>query len=109
LCAQWISLKQRAQAVFVVEALKARDITLWEAFTAFDSDSNGVLSPSEFYGALKWLEVRTPFPPCIVKWGHIGFPSQVPALTADDVADFIEAIDTNRDGLVSLIVTLFNN
>ncbi len=53
--------------MFVVEALKARDITLWEAFTALDSDSNGVLSPSEFYGALKWLEVRTPFPPCIVK------------------------------------------
>ena len=39
----------------------------------------GILSPSEWFGALMWLEV--------------------PGLTADDVADFIEAVDKNRDGL----------
>ena len=77
---QWIALKQKAQALFVVEALKARKVTLWEAFTAFDFDNNGILSPSEFYGALNWLGV--------------------PDLTAEDVVDFIESIDKNRDGMI---------
>ncbi len=77
---EWQALKQRAQAVFVREAVKARNLSLWEAFSAFDYDNSGVLSPSEFYGALVWLGV--------------------PDLTANDVADFIEAADTNRDGLV---------
>ena len=77
---QWIALKQRAQAIYVVEALKARKLTLWEAFTAIDYDSNGSLSPSEFYGALVWL--------------------QVPQLTVEDVADFIDSVDTNRNGMV---------
>ena len=77
---QWQALKQRAQAVFVIEAIKSRKLTLWEAFTAFDYDNNGVLSPAEFYGALVWLGV--------------------PNLTAEDVADFIEAADKNRDGMV---------
>lgn len=62
------------------EALKARNLSLWEAFTAFDNDNNGLLSPAEFYGALLWL--------------------QVPNLTAEDVVDFLEAADTNRDGVV---------
>lgn len=77
---EWQALKQRAQAVFVREALKAKNLSLWEAFTAFDYDNSGVLNPSEFYGALVWLGV--------------------PNLTAEDAADFIEAADTNRDGMV---------
>ena len=44
----------------------------------FDHDNSGILSPSECYGALLWLGV--------------------PGLTADDVADFIESADSNRDG-----------
>jgi hypothetical protein len=66
--------------VFIIEALKARNLTLWEAFSAFDYDNNGILAPSEFYGALRWLGV--------------------PNLTAEDVVDFIEAADTNNDGMV---------
>eukprot|EP01038_Epipyxis_sp_PR26KG_P004031 gene4031-5768_t len=77
---EWVSLKQQAQAAFIIEALKARNLTLWEAFTAIDYDNNGILSPSEFYGALVWLGV--------------------PDLTAEDVVDFIEAADKNRDGMV---------
>lgn len=77
---EWVALKLRAQSVFVVEALKARNITLWEAFSAFDYDNNGILSPSEFYGALRWLNF--------------------PRLSAEDVADFIEAADKNRDGMI---------
>lgn len=77
---EWVMLKQKAQAVFVREALKARNLSLWEAFTAFDNDNNGLLSPAEFYGALIWLNV--------------------PNLTANDVVDFLEAADTNRDGVI---------
>ena len=73
-------MKQAAQATFFRESLKARGLTLWEAFTAFDYDNSGMLSPSEFYGALVWLGV--------------------PDLTPEDVADFIEAADKNRDGIV---------
>jgi len=64
----------------MVEALKAKNLSFWEAYTAIDFDNNGLLSPAEFYGALVWLKV--------------------PGLTAEDVADFIEAADTNRDGLI---------
>ena len=77
---EWAALKQQAQAVFIIEALKAKKVTLWEAFSAFDYDNNGILAPSEFYGALKWLGV--------------------PNLTAEDAVDFIEAADTNNDGMV---------
>lgn len=77
---EWLALKQAAQAIFFREALKAKNLTLWEAFTAFDYNNSGMLSPSEFYGALVWLGV--------------------PDLTPDDVADFIEAADKNRDGIV---------
>jgi hypothetical protein len=73
-------LKQRAQAVYIIEALKQRNLTLWEAFSAFDFDNNGILAPSEFYGALRFLGV--------------------PNLTPEDVVDFIEAADTNNDGMV---------
>ena len=53
------------------KALRARSLTLWEAFTAFDADDNGVLSPAEVYGAFRWLKL--------------------PDLTAEDVVDFVEA------------------
>jgi len=77
---QWLALKQAAQASFVREALNARQLTLWEGFTAFDFDNTGMLNPSEVYGALRWLKV--------------------PQLTALDVVDFIEAADRNKDGIV---------
>lgn len=75
---QFTALRHQALAMFVLEALKARGLTTWEGFTAFDSDNNGLLSPAEFYGALLWL--------------------QVPDLTASDVVDYLEVVDHNRDG-----------
>ena len=65
------------------KALRARSLTLWEAFTAFDADDNGVLSPAEVYGAFRWLKL--------------------PDLTAEDVVDFVEAAEAlagRRDGVV---------
>jgi hypothetical protein len=38
-------------------ALNRRELTPWEAFVAFDADNNSRLSPSELYGALRWLQV----------------------------------------------------
>lgn len=67
---EYAALKERAQAVFVREALGQRSLKLWEAFMAFDSDDNGLLGPAELYGALKWLEM--------------------PDLTPEDVVDFLE-------------------
>merc|ERR1711871_1333119 len=75
---EFARLKQRAQAAFVREALTRRCLKKWEAFMAFDSDDNGLLGPSEIYGALRFLEM--------------------PDLTPDDVIDFLEAGDVNRDG-----------
>ena len=77
---EWRLLKQRAQSVFIRQALKKKQLTLWEAFKAFDSDDNGLLSPEEVYGALRWVGMS--------------------GLTEDDVIDFIEAADQNQDGMV---------
>ena len=77
---EWVALKQRAQAAFVRAALKQRGVTSWEAFVAFDADNNSRLGPSELYGALRWLGV--------------------PGLTAEDVVDFFELADSNRDGMI---------
>jgi hypothetical protein len=77
---EWHALKQRSQAVFIREALAAKNLTLWEAFTAFDADDNGMLSPAEIYGALRWLDM--------------------PNLSAEDVVDLVESADQNRDGMI---------
>ena len=88
---EWVNLKQNAQAAFVRLALRRRDLTPWEAFVAFDADNNSRLSPSELYGALRWLEV--------------------PELTAEDVVDFFELADANRDGMIeySEFMSLFED
>eukprot|EP00457_Paulinella_chromatophora_P000002 gb/GEZN01000002.1/.p1 GENE.gb/GEZN01000002.1/~~gb/GEZN01000002.1/.p1 ORF type:complete len:6816 (+),score=1425.09 gb/GEZN01000002.1/:114-20561(+) len=77
---EWALLKQRAHAIFLREAVVTRQLTLWEAFTLFDADNNGHLTPAEFYGAIKFL--------------------QVPGVTAEDVIDLLESADRNRDGVL---------
>ena len=49
-------------------------------FTVCSLPYLGLLGPSEIYGALRYLEM--------------------PDLTPDDVLDFLEAGDTNRDGML---------
>jgi hypothetical protein len=73
-------LKQRAACCFVRESLRSRKMKKWEAFMAFDSDDNGLLGASEIYGALRFLGM--------------------PGLTPEDVVDFLESGDVNRDGLL---------
>mmetsp|Transcript_21594 Transcript_21594/g.31811 ORF Transcript_21594/g.31811 Transcript_21594/m.31811 type:complete len:2705 (-) Transcript_21594:384-8498(-) len=76
----WMAIKDGALASFVRRVLKARKMSLWDAFKKFDSNNNGMLAPAELYGAFKWL------------W--------VPTLSAEDVADFLESADRNYDGVV---------
>jgi Ca2+-binding EF-hand superfamily protein len=54
---QWSLLKQRAQAVRMREAIRARGLLLHDAFQKFDWDRNGFLSMGEMYGALEWLQL----------------------------------------------------
>jgi len=61
----------QVHAVFVREAIRNLQLTIWEAFTIFDADNNGMLSPAELFGAMRWLGV--------------------PDCTAEDVVDFINA------------------
>jgi len=61
-------------------SLKKKQITFWDAFTMFDNSNTGLLSPSEFYGALVFLGV--------------------PDITPDDVVDFFDGFDKNRDGII---------
>jgi hypothetical protein len=71
-------LKQRAQAIFIREALKKINLKKWEAFNyLFDSDGNGLISGAELYGALMFLKM--------------------PGVDADEVVDFMDANDMNRD------------
>jgi len=54
---QWSMLNQRAQAVRMREAIRARGLLLQDAFQKFDWDHNGFLSMGELYGALEWLKL----------------------------------------------------
>lgn len=71
---EWSMLTQRAQAVRVREAIRARIGTLHDAFIKFDYDRNGLLSPGEVYGALEYLDV--------------------PDVTPNDVLFFVRSIST---------------
>jgi Ca2+-binding EF-hand superfamily protein len=77
---EYAALKQRAQSVFVREALRHHRLRKWEAFMAFDADDNGLLGASELYGALKFLAM--------------------PGLSPEEAVDFLEAGDANRDGFL---------
>lgn len=77
---EWAVLKHQAYSTFFREAIKARNLTQFEAFSAFDADGNGLLGPAEIYGALRWL-------------GHV-------SCTTHDVVDFLFAADTNKDGML---------
>jgi len=51
-----------------------------DAFRAFDSDRNGLLSPQELYGGLDWLDVK---------------------ISSTDVMDLVRRIDSDGDGLIT--------
>ncbi|GAB5371987.1 hypothetical protein AAMO2058_001626900 [Amorphochlora amoebiformis] len=71
-------LKLRAGVERTREAIERKGMQLQDAFTLFDIDENGVLSPEELYGALEWLGVSD--------------------LTPADIMDLVRHVDMNRDG-----------
>ena len=86
---QWSLLKQRAQAVRMREAIRARGLLLHDAFLKFDWDRNGFLSMGEMYAALDWL--------------------QLPALTPQDVIFFMrnagcETMQLSYNDFISLLL-----
>mmetsp|Transcript_28857 Transcript_28857/g.48961 ORF Transcript_28857/g.48961 Transcript_28857/m.48961 type:complete len:2411 (-) Transcript_28857:179-7411(-) len=74
-------LKLRAGVDRTREAIERKGMQLQDAFTLFDTDENGVLSPSELYGALEWLGIT--------------------GLTPADIMDLVRHVDMNRDGNIS--------
>ena len=77
-------LKQRSMAMRVKSAIRARGWLLFDAFNSkFDADKNGLLSPGEIFGMLRYLNV------------------DFGGLTPRDVLDWIDAVDQDADGNIS--------
>eukprot|EP01043_Picozoa_sp_COSAG02_P119883 COSAG02_NODE_56582_length_285_cov_0.360215_1_plen_64_part_10 len=62
--------------------LDKRSLSLWAAFRAFDQDGDSLISGGELSVAMQWL----------------GVPNT--CRTAEDVVDFLEATDINRDSFI---------
>merc|ERR1712185_363299 len=67
---EWSMLAQRAQAVRVREAIRAKGLLLHDAFLKFDYDRNGLLSLGEVYGALEWLRIPDVTPADVLFFVH---------------------------------------
>ena len=84
-------LKQRSLALTIRHLIRSKGLLFYDAFTKFDYDRNGFLSPGEVWGGLQYLGLDT--------------------LTAQDVLDFISFGDVDRDGNISykeFIEVLYN-
>ena len=89
---EWAMLAQRAQAVRVREAIRARGLLLHDAFLKFDYDRNGLLSLGEVYGALEWLRIPNVTPADVLFF--------VRASSSDDhisYANFMELLMTAEE------------
>jgi len=84
---EWSLLKQRAQAVRVRLAIRARGLQLHDAFVKFDADQNGLLSLAEVYGALDWLLI-----PDINAADILFFVRSITSKPHITYADFVEAL-----------------
>ena len=74
------NLRQISVMIRIRSLLAARALHLLDAFRAFNSSSNGLLTCSELYGALVWLGLR---------------------VTPPDVHAMVRYMDKDGDGLVS--------
>ena len=77
---QFSMLKQRALSACMSSAIKHKGLLLYDAFCKFDYGHNGYLTPGEVWGGFDYL----------------GIPVE-----AADVLDFLNAADTDNDGLLS--------
>ena len=79
---EWHTLKHQSLTSNIRIGLRKRGLGLWGAFRAFDGDGNGLIAPAEIYGGARWLNI----------------PNEL--VDAEDVVDFVEALDKNRDGFI---------
>jgi Ca2+-binding EF-hand superfamily protein len=77
---QFAMLKQRALSACMSSAIKRKGMLLYDAFCKFDFGHNGYLTPGEVWGGFDFLQI---------------------AVGAQDVLDFVNAADTDNDGLLS--------
>jgi hypothetical protein len=81
LSSHFAMMKQRAVSLRLANGIRQQGMTFFDAFNAFDVDKNGLISPSELWGAFDALQID---------------------LSAKDVLDFVASIDVDRDGNVSM-------
>ena len=79
---EWHTMKQQALTSNMRISLRNRGLGLWGAFRAFDSDGNGLIAPAEIFGGMRWLNISAAL------------------VDAEDVVDFVETLDKNRDGFI---------
>ena len=70
-------LLRRAIAWRIGAAITSTGLSMYDAFRAFDANKNGLLSPDELAGAVRFL--------------------RLPALTVDDILDFLSALDPSKE------------
>ena len=80
---EWEALKQRAYSAFMRRCLERLDLSLWAAFRAFDQDGDALIAGGELSAAMRWL----------------GVPA--PCRSSEDVVDFLDTVDLDRDGYIS--------
>lgn len=81
LASHFAMMKHRAVSLRLANGIRQLGLTFFDAFSAFDVDKNGLISPSELWGAFDALRID---------------------LEAKDVLDFVASIDIDRDGNVSM-------
>ena len=72
-------LQQRVVGLLLKKELEARELNVGDAYVAFNNSHSGMLSPDEVWGAMAWCRLK---------------------LTAEDVLDFISAVDTHREDTI---------
>jgi hypothetical protein len=77
---QFKMFKQRSFSIRVCHEIAKKGLLLYDAFCKFDYDRNGYLSPGEVWGGFEYL----------------GIP-----MTPEDVLDFVNAGDLDKDGNLS--------
>lgn len=75
-------LEFKAVVARVITGLQERGMFVFDAFRAFNSSHSGLLSCSEFYGGLEWLNIR---------------------LTPDQIYDLVRKIAVDNEGLISYL------
>lgn len=70
---------QRSIGLCIRKHIESKELSLGDAFMAFNSSHSGILSPDELWGASQWCGLN---------------------LTADEIIDFIDVADSSHEGCI---------